>query len=121
MEIQFSEVVQEKEERGGDNDYLYGYVKFDLRTSDGTEYKGLEEGFKMTVGGEVATAPIELWGRGTGSTVPVHHNSFQQAVQSYVRSVLTPTISSDSVARASMWNNNRFIVPWSTEIEDLPT
>jgi len=79
-----TEIVQDSQDYGSDDEHMVSRVFFDLDIEDHI-YPGLHVDVKQTVGSSFETAPLEV-SAPVGYRGPMNHDALRQAVEGYYRS-----------------------------------
>jgi hypothetical protein len=79
-----TEIVQDSQDYGSDDEHMVSRVFFDLEIED-HHYPGLHVDVKQTVGSSFETAPLEVSAPAEYHG-PMNHDALRQAVEGYYRS-----------------------------------
>ena len=81
-----TEIVQDSQDYGSDDEHMVSRVFFDLEVEDHS-YPGLHVDVKQTVGSSFEIAPLEV-SAPVGYRGPMNHDALRQAVEGYYRSYI---------------------------------
>lgn len=106
--VHFSEMIQDSQDYGSDDEHMVSRVFFDLEV-DGKRFAGLHTNVKQTVGSSYETGPIEV-SPPINYSGPLNHAAFSAAVERYYRGLVGSAGSGIRIQGASgvRMRNNRF-------------
>jgi len=82
--VTLTEIAQDSQDYGSDDEHMVSRVFFDLEIED-HRYPGLHVDVKQTVGSSFETAPLEV-SAPADYRGPMNHDALRQAVEGYYRS-----------------------------------
>ena len=81
--VTLTEIVQDSQDYGSDDEHMVSRVYFDLAV-EGRRYTGLHVDVKQTVGSSFEMAPLEV-SAPVGYRGPMNHDALRAAVEGYYR------------------------------------